>query len=86
VTGNDRYENLRQALTESSLPATDDPPTDRERRGWHHQAATLEIAKDFIEAHDLPALVAVDAAGRAEQQQARWALYHFVDAIWQAPS
>lgn len=49
-----------------------------------HQMALLEVA-DAFEAHDAQALAQLTAVERADQLRARQALYHYVDALWEAP-
>src|SRR5260370_24581469 len=78
----DRYDRLREAL--SATPAVHEFTADASA-GWHHQNAATDMAADWTQAHDLPALALLDAAGRAEQLAARQALYSYLDAIWEAP-
>jgi len=47
-----------------------------------HQGMALELIDGFVK-HDQAGLDALDAAGRATQAQARWALYLYVDKIWE---
>jgi hypothetical protein len=84
MTDYERYDRLRAAL--SATAATPKAPAHGvAKEGWHHQEAALSMANDWTETHDLPALAQLDAAGRAEQRDARETLHHYVDAIWEAP-
>ncbi|WP_371409367.1 hypothetical protein OG423_05820 [Micromonospora zamorensis] len=47
-----------------------------------HQGMAIELIDAFVE-RDAAGLAALDAAGRAEQVQARQALYDYVDRIWE---
>ncbi|MEV4826500.1 hypothetical protein [Micromonospora sp. NPDC049274] len=47
-----------------------------------HQGMAIELIDAFVE-HDAAGLAALDATGRAEQVQARRALYDYVDRIWE---
>jgi hypothetical protein len=46
-----------------------------------HQSMAIELLDAFTE-HDAAGLAGLDAAGRAEQARARWALYWYVDRVW----
>jgi hypothetical protein len=83
MTDHERYDRLREKLT--AMAASPSAAHGAAKAGWHHQNAALSMVDDWTQAHDLPALAHLDAAGRAEQLAARQALHLYVNAIWEAP-
>jgi hypothetical protein len=55
-------------------------PDDEDDLG--HQGMAIELIDAFAE-HDATCLAALDAPGRADQLQARQALYNDVDRVWE---
>jgi len=52
-----------------------------EQGSLDHQEMAGVLLDAFAE-HDAAGLAALDAAGRAEQFQARWAMFNYLDRIW----
>ena len=65
----------------SARPAVDDA-YDRDYDPAEHQSMAIALA-DAFDAYDRTALAALAPAQRAEQMEARWALYQYIDAIWE---
>jgi hypothetical protein len=55
---------------------------DREYEPWEHQSMAIALV-DAFDAYDQAVLAALTPAQRAEQLEARWTLYQYVDAIWE---
>jgi hypothetical protein len=56
--------------------------TDFDDDDLDHQGMSIELIDAFTE-HDSAGLAELDAAGRAEQLDARQKLYDYVDRIWE---
>ncbi|MHA6631834.1 hypothetical protein ACU61A_40930 [Pseudonocardia sichuanensis] len=57
-------------------------PVELDDTSLDHQDMAIEMIDAFTD-HDTTGLAALDASGRAEQLQARQALYSYVDRIWE---